>query len=430
MVGGSDEPQGKSSPSVGRLVSEVDEFIAAWLSRGRLCGPHRLLPPSPSRPLSSPDKPKFHGLDHLRTLAIALVFFSHYRMGIYGQPAWTKEVGHFGWIGVDLFFVLSGFLIASQLFVAIRDTGTFSYRDFFLRRFFRIVPVFLVVLAIYFLVPAFRERAGLAPAWKFLTFTLNFGQDLRVAGAFSHAWSLCVEEHFYLVLPLLLLGLLHVGGFRRAWVLLPVLCVVGLMLRTYSWEQEYLPALSAPRSWAAWYQYVYYPTQHRLDGLLLGVGLAAICCYRPGAWARLTSFGNLWLLPALAALTWAYFLCYEEYTLEASVFGFPLVSLGFAFLVLAALSPGCFLYRWQSRATAFGAAVSYSFYLTHKGVIRVVQDALKMQQVDLKTNLVLIACLLASIIFAYGLRRWIEQPFLRLRDATLRDRPQSEAPAR
>lgn len=373
--------------------------------------------PASGEAVSAPaDKPKFHGLDHLRALAIGLVFFSHYRQGMFGQPEWTKEVGRFGWTGVDLFFVLSGFLIASQLFASIRETGTFSFREFFFRRFFRIVPVYLVALAIYFFVPAFRERAGLAPAWKFLTFTLNFGQDLRVAGAFSHAWSLCVEEHFYLVLPLLSLLLLRLGWFRKAWWLLPLLFALGLALRTHSWEEFHAAAQVERRSWALWYQYVYYPTQHRLDGLLLGVGLAALATFRPRAWERLTGGGNFFLLPGLAALIGAWFLCYDEFSLAASVFGFPLVSLGYACLVLAALSPDCFLHRHSSRVTAFVAAVSYSFYLTHKGVIRLVQDGLTSQGVDVKSNLVLLLCLLAALTFAYLLRRGVELPFLRWRD--------------
>lgn len=387
-------------------------------------------PSAPAHPVEltpgGEGKLRLHGLDHLRALAIGLVFFSHYRQGMFGQPEWTKEVGRFGWSGVDLFFVLSGFLIASQLFRGIRETGTFSFREFFLRRFIRIVPVYLVVLAIYFFVPAFRERAGLAPAWKFLTFTLNFGQDLRVAGAFSHAWSLCVEEHFYLVLPLLSLLLLKVGWFRKAWWLLPLLFLAGLLWRAQSWYEFYFPVMGVRGSWAAWYQYVYYPTQHRLDGLLLGVGLAAVCIFRPQAWQRLTAHGNLFLLPGLLALTSAYFLCYEEFSFGASVFGFPLVSLGYAFLVLAALSPGCFLHRYASRQTAFVAAVSYSFYLTHKGVIRVVQDGLAPQGVGVKTNLVLLLCLGTALAVAYGLRRGVELPFLRWRDRA-RSRPGAPA---
>src|SRR5688572_21419214 len=62
---------------------------------------------------------KYAGLDHLRALAITLVFLCHYRM--FGHPEWVNSIGEFGWTGVDLFFVLSGFLIAGQLFADIRQ---------------------------------------------------------------------------------------------------------------------------------------------------------------------------------------------------------------------------------------------------------------------------------------------------------------------
>ena len=75
------------------------------------------------------------------------------------------------------------------------------------------------------------------------------------------------------------------------------------------------------------------------------------------------------LLASLAQLTAAYFLCRDMYSFPAAVFGFPLVSFAYATLVLAALSPGCILCRWNSRFTAFIAAISYSLYLIHKQVI-------------------------------------------------------------
>jgi peptidoglycan/LPS O-acetylase OafA/YrhL len=362
---------------------------------------------------------RFNGLDHLRTLAILLVFFSHYRMQIFGQPVWVRDAGKFGWTGVDLFFVLSGFLIASQLFMQIRDKGTFSYGAFFIKRSFRIIPAYLVVLIIYFCVPAFQEREALQPFWKYCTFTLNFGLDIREAGTFSHAWSLCVEEHFYLVLPFLLLASLAVGAFKKTWWLLPLLFAAGFFLRYYSWMHFYYPHMELPGSWSDWYEHVYYPTWNRLDGLLLGVGIAAVYCFLPAIWKRITALGNLFVVAGLGLLTGAYFLCYEEHTFEASVYGFPLVSLGYAFLVLGALSPSCFLYKWNSKVTSFIAAISYAVYLTHKGVINVVQDTFSAYGVDVESNFVLLISFVACVAAAFVLRWSVEKPFLKWRDRLL-----------
>lgn len=92
---------------------------------------------------------KFYGLDSLRTLAISFVFFFHYFILSGRQPAWLPDAAKFGWTGVDLFFVLSGFLISSQLFAQIKQGKYISFKQFFLKRFFRIVPAFLVTVGLY-----------------------------------------------------------------------------------------------------------------------------------------------------------------------------------------------------------------------------------------------------------------------------------------
>ena len=89
------------------------------------------------------------GLDFLRALAIFVVYFYH-NLVLFPHPEWLASVAKFGWVGVDLFFALSGFLIASQLFAKVVAGQKISLRDFFIKRFFRIMPVFFVVLGLYF----------------------------------------------------------------------------------------------------------------------------------------------------------------------------------------------------------------------------------------------------------------------------------------
>lgn len=76
---------------------------------------------------------RFNGLDHLRAIAILLVLMYHYRA--FMHPDWIDTYGRFGWTGVDLFFVLSGFLISNQLFQEIKNRGNFSLKSFFTKRF-------------------------------------------------------------------------------------------------------------------------------------------------------------------------------------------------------------------------------------------------------------------------------------------------------
>ncbi|MES2630244.1 MAG: acyltransferase [Bacteroidota bacterium] len=177
--------------------------------------------------MTASTSPRLHGLDHLRALAIFIVFFYHYQLPFFGHPAWLTEAAAFGWVGVDLFFVLSGFLISSQVFAAIGNSGTFELKSYFIKRVFRILPAYLVVVAVYFIVPVFRERESLPPLWKFLTFTQNIGLDNFTEGTFSHAWSLCVEEHFYLVLPFTLLAILHAKVLADRGCSSHSLCLAG-----------------------------------------------------------------------------------------------------------------------------------------------------------------------------------------------------------
>ncbi|MDE1190878.1 MAG: acyltransferase [Arachidicoccus sp.] len=205
-------------------------------------------------------KHKFYGLDHLRAFAIFFVFLYHYPAVVKNVPDWLLTAGQFGWTGVDLFFGLSGFLISSQLFAHIKKAQHISLKEFYLKRFFRIIPVYLVTISLYFLLPFFREREALNPLWKFLTFTQNFGLDLQHYGTFSHAWSLCVEEHFYLLLPLILLLLLRTKFFRKSYWLIIVLFLFGLIIRMYNYNHFYLLNINKDNAAVYWYKYIYYPT--------------------------------------------------------------------------------------------------------------------------------------------------------------------------
>ena len=145
------------------------------------------------------------GLDLLRAIAIVWVMLFHSWI-VGGLGPSFEWLARFGWIGVDIFFVLSGFLIGTQVLRPLQRGEGLSLRAFYRRRAYRIVPAFAVVLALYVFFPALREAPGMQPWWQFATFTVNVLIDYVHHSAFSHAWSLCVEEHFYLVFPLLALS--------------------------------------------------------------------------------------------------------------------------------------------------------------------------------------------------------------------------------
>ncbi|MCL6296723.1 acyltransferase family protein [Jejuia spongiicola] len=364
---------------------------------------------------NTPTKIHFYGLDHLRVLAITLVLIFHYTY-FFTHPDWWPAIAKFGWTGVDLFFVLSGFLISSHLFQEIKNRSSFSYKHFFIKRAFRILPVYFVVVAIYFLFPILRERPTLPELWRFLTFTHNIGLDASVHNAFSHAWSLCVEEHFYILLPLILLLLIHKRLLKHAYILIIGLFIAGFFLRYYLWHNQYLPNFNPDAIVPSWTKPIYFPTYNRLDGLLVGVSIAATYVYLPAFWNKITNFGNLLLVIGLGILTLCYFLCSGLADYSTSIWGFPLIAIGYGFLVTGAVSSGSILFRWKSKASTFIALLSYSIYLIHKIATHVSQTLFSNFGVDPKSGLMAIICFATCVIFAWVLYTIIEIPFMKMRN--------------
>ena len=252
------------------------------------------------------------GLDLLRTLAIIVVVVYHAALFGFKLPG---RVDRFGWIGVDLFFVLSGYLIGGQLLAPLARDQRIKLGRFFTRRALRIMPAYFVVLAIYFLLPSWREYSEMSqPLWKFLLSVQNIA--LHGGTAFSHAWSLAVEDQFYLALPFLLLFLYR---RPRAAIIVPCLIVIGgIALRAFLAAQN--PSVDGGVSFRGFQAWIYYPTWTRLDPLVFGVVLAAIERFRPNWWQRLINCAPWLWLPALVIIAYALYLGETEtLTLSACV---------------------------------------------------------------------------------------------------------------
>ncbi|GAA4319054.1 acyltransferase [Flaviaesturariibacter amylovorans] len=356
------------------------------------------------------------GLDHLRALAILLVFFCHYA-GLFPHPAWLDGAPAIGWTGVDLFFVLSGYLIAGGLFSELQRSGTVRLGRFYARRSLRILPAFFVVLAVYFLFPAVHEREGLAPFWKYATFTQNLGLDLRTQGTFSHAWSLCIEEQFYLLLPAVLLA---ARPYPRAVWLLPALLLAGLALRGWLWHTQ-LAGRTGADYLIDWHRSIYYPTWARLDGLLVGIALAAAARYRPAAFARWTRRPLPLLLAASGLFAAAAWTGRAPEGLALTLWAFPLVDIAYG-LVLAAVigSAGLRSRRWI--VTERLAAWSFALYLVHKMTIHGSQRLATHWGWEPESNGVLLLSIGTTLLAAAALRALVERPALWLRGRLLPER--------
>jgi peptidoglycan/LPS O-acetylase OafA/YrhL len=309
-------------------------------------------------PLPAP--PRAPGLDLLRAAAIVTVMLYHLASHGFAMPA----LGRHGWIGVDLFFVLSGYLIGWQLLREVAAGRQPDWAAFFLKRALRVLPPYLAVLLLYLLVPDWREAAAMAPAWQFLTFTVNLFPDYARYRAYSHAWSLCVEEHFYLMFPLVVWLMARRPG-RGIAATAFVLLAGGMLLRDWLWRHEVAPH-DAAQAFLRYAEAIYAPTWCRLDGLLAGVLLAAVRAFRPSWWTRLLRAGPA-LAPAGVALL-AMALRMDPVGHVAAIIQFPLVALGFACLLVAALSPRLPMARFALPGARQLALLAFSLYLTHREV--------------------------------------------------------------
>jgi peptidoglycan/LPS O-acetylase OafA/YrhL len=348
------------------------------------------------------------GLDLLRALAIIVVVIYHAALFGFKLPG---RVDRFGWIGVDLFFVLSGYLIGGQLLAPLAREKPIRLGSFFARRVLRIMPAYFVILGVYFLLPSWREYPDMAqPLWKFLLSIQNIA--LHGGTAFSHAWSLAVEDQFYLCLPFILL---FVNRRLRAAIIIPCLIVFGgIALRTFlAWNN---PAIDGGVSFRAFQAWIYYPSWTRLDPLVFGVVLAAIEKFRLHWWKRLTDFA-IWLwLPALVLISYGLYLGEgDNLTVAACVWQFPLIALGMAALLICAISPRLPFRRIAIPGAAFIASIAYSAYLIQKLVIHAVEQFCSSHNIQPTSALALVGVELCVYATATLLFLLVERPFLQLR---------------
>lgn len=363
--------------------------------------------------------PRTHSLDLLRATAILLVFAYHYKVFVSGQDTfgWVSNVG---WVGVDLFFVLSGYLIGNQLFAGLRRGDRLSLGAFYARRALRTWPAFWFVLALYVLLPG--QLGGREPPalWRFLTFTQNY--QLQPGTAFSHAWSLCIEEQFYLVLPLAVLLACRIGSSRwQAWALMLSVCAAGIVARAVLWADF---GREADGQIAGYHPNIYYATIGRFDEFIPGIAVAFVKNFHVSAWERLMGRGRLLTGAAAVAVGLVLYGAYAHYYTEGygyhpfmTIAGYSLIAWAFALLLAAALCPGSPLHRLRVPGAFHLAAWSYSLYLSHKAVAFVLNRELRAFDTGPGLNLVIIS--VASLAVGALMYWLIEQPFMRLRDATV-----------
>jgi len=361
----------------------------------------------------NPDR--LHGLDHLRAIAILLVMIFHFGKGI---PSWLEPVKQIGWTGVDLFFVLSGYLIGYQLLKEIKNTNTISFKQFYIKRFFRIIPAYVAVLILYYSLPNLREGSGLPPLWKFLTFTQNFGLDAQSQNSFSHAWSLCIEEQFYLLLPVTIFTIFYFKLQKKTIYLIATLIILGIIFRVYNWNEHVQPFIESgnrKQMVFGFIEKIYYPSYNRMDGLTIGVGIAAIFSFKPKLKDFLTKYGNIVLIVGLGLFIFAYIVCINFISYKTAIYGFPLFSIAYGLIVIAAISPSSVLYKFKSKTTFVIATLSYGIYLSHKQLFHLTKIGIEKTGIDNIEIWMFWICIGVALVGGFILHMIIEKPFLELR---------------
>ena len=335
-------------------------------------------------------------LDGLRAVAIMLVFLDH--RGRYFPG---------GWIGVDIFFVLSGYLITSILVEEHARTGMISLRRFYIRRVRRLLPALVVVVCVAVAMALWLHHMRHDTIVDGVAALIYF-QDYRYAimpgegTALSHTWSLSVEEQFYFIWPLLLIALLR-WNRRAAMFATSVLIIIVV-----AWRGFLLVSVADPL------HRIYFAFDTRADELLIGCALAL---WRPQA-TMPRFLRHLW--PAVVLLLAAVVLKVGPrgpWLPYIDTVGYPLLGVAAAYLI-AILTSGeeNFLTYLLSLplVVAFGR-ISYGFYLWHWLIIY------EQGYVIINRIWMAFALSLAAAVASYWL---VERPFLKTgRPATAALRP-------
>jgi peptidoglycan/LPS O-acetylase OafA/YrhL len=276
-------------------------------------------------------------LDLLRCVAILLVLARHY-----GYPNLLSTAG---WSGVDLFFVLSGFLISGLLFSEYKAYGTIDLKRFWIRRAFKIYPAFYAFL---FFILVLYTANGLLSSHIFSD--LFFLQDYMTPIA-EHGWSLGVEEKFYILLPLLLFLMIRVAktkidAFRAIPFVFVAIFAGCLALRVFG--------VLHGHPWNA----IDRPAHLRMDSLFAGVTLGYYRYFRVEEFRRAGGF-PLWILGVILLAPLGF---WKLRTAWMDTVGLAMLLVGFSLIVLWAANRT--VPDWLPfRAMAWIGRYSYSIYL-------------------------------------------------------------------
>lgn len=347
------------------------------------------------------------GLDSLRAAAILAVIACHLIAFLPAHfpampPALTGLL-EFGATGVDLFFVLSGFLIGGIILRELETGSALDLPKFYWRRWLRTLPAYLATVAAIFILLRLKnigEPTGLT--WHYLIFAQTYFPP-PVVERMGFSWSLCVEEHFYVALPLLVIALRFAWARLSVKNLLRIVAVTAFVFsnvaRLWIWKNH--PGFS-------WDNDVYTFTHLRLDGLAVGLFVATLP--RPVN-VRVSVVLAVLSVAALFGLSFMFGSAFSAAHPLAGLLGFAPVALVYGGLVHVSAGGN----HWSALrlpGARLTSDISYSLYLTHMLVIQRFMGV----KPGAYSLLLLAGVVVGCYAGALALRYLVEMPFLKVRD--------------
>ncbi len=360
---------------------------------------------------------RIFGLDLMRAVAISLVLVGHCAW-IFpaGVGALSQLFGFSAYIGVEIFFVLSGFLIGTILFNLFTSTafGWDEIKLFLKRRWFRTLPNYYLILVVNIII-ALVIGYETESLWRYFFFLQNFADPMLPF--FTESWSLSIEEFSYIVLPLALFlgGKMMRNRLRSAFVVIvAALSLVFLLTKMYHYN------VSPSTTIDDWNLSIKSVVIFRIDAILIGVIYAWLAAVHQQLWFRLRMFAAL-----LGVIGVGFFLVgigyfgllIESYPFFWDVFYLPLTS-----VVIGLFLP--LLSQWNSPSKVvavpitFISKISYSLYLVHYGIVLQILRYIIPPDKLTFLGIILFATLYFGLTFLLStlLYKFYEKPMTDLRD--------------
>jgi peptidoglycan/LPS O-acetylase OafA/YrhL len=353
------------------------------------------------------------GLDVYRAFAILFGLFWHFLQIDSENNTLINILSTGPWGGANPLFVVSGFLLGGQIFSRIVNDKSLSMKNFFLRRILKTWPAYFAMIIFILVLGCFYSFNNIPTTFQLLTFTQNF--DLKNS-FLSHTWSLCIEEHFYLVLTLTSYFFFSKPSLKKVTFVFILLFVCELFVRYFLW-QKYL-SMGDAENFNIYFNRIYYQTYCRIDGLIAGLYLAYFANMAPVAWKKIIDSGKEILPFGVLLCLLGFVLQINRTSLISTLLVYPLETIGLSMIMIYCLNASAFVNKMNSRWISITATLSYCLYLTHKPIFHLIDTVIHslVSGFPLYLSLTFVLSIFFTFLSAYFLYILIEKPFLLFRE--------------